>query len=115
MTTTTLRGNESKAAKIVHGTMLGLIWAIAAFWAWFVVASHFREGAALAVEGLTVVAPIVLAGWLVWKRPLWGGVLLVAFGAFTAGFFDHPAPRLLLSAPLGLAGIYFVWRGARAS
>lgn len=105
---------ESTASKLVHRTVLGLVWAVAAFWTWFVIASHWNDGPALLAEGLTIVIPIVGAAWLAWKRPLWAGVLFVAFGLATAWFFHNGAVYALMSGPLVAAGAYFVWRGTRA-
>lgn len=113
MTTITLQGNESRTTRAVRWTMLGLVWLVAAFWAWFVVASHWDEGPALAIEGLTVVVPIAFAAWLVWKKPLWGGVLLIALGAASAWRFANVPVWVAMSGPLVLAGAYFTWVGLR--
>lgn len=105
--------SESTTSKLVHRTMLGLVWAVAAFWTWFVIASHWNEGPALLAEGLTIVIPIVALAWLAWRKPLWAGALFVAFGAVTAWLFHNGAVYLYMSGPLLLAGAYFVWRGTR--
>lgn len=113
MTTLSLPASDSKGARLANRTMLGLVCLVAAFWAWFVIASHWNEGPALAVEGLTVVAPIAFAAWLAWRRPLWGGLLLLAFGAISAWRFASVPVWLSMSGPLLVAGAWFTWRGAR--
>jgi len=42
------------------------------------------------LSGLMHLLPVVLVGlvaWLCWKRPLWGGILLLAGAIFEAVFF----------------------------
>lgn len=57
-------------------------------------------------------APIVLLMWLGWKRPLWGGTLLLVIGILSflrfSNDFQDPgwlAPFLILSTPLLLSGL----------
>jgi len=59
--------------------------------------------------------PIALLMWLGWKRPLWGGVLLLVLSLITAYSFANPlrgtdwlAPLLIVIAPLILSGILFL-------
>lgn len=59
--------------------------------------------------------PIALLMWLGWKRPLWGGTLLLVLSFLTAYSFANPfrgvdwlAPLLIISAPLILSGILFL-------
>ena len=115
MTTISVHASEPKGVRIANRVMLAFVWFVAAFWAWFVIASHWNEGPALAAEGLTVVIPIAFAAWLVWKRPLWGGLVLIALGTISAWTFANAAVWILMSAPLVLAGAFFTWLGARRS
>lgn len=57
-------------------------------------------------------APIVLLMWLGWKRPFWGGILLLILGLVAwysiADAMRGPewlAPLLIIIAPLFLSGI----------
>jgi len=59
--------------------------------------------------------PIALLMWLGWKRPLWGGILLLALSLIAAYFFAHPLrgmnwlpPLLIIVAPLIISGILFL-------
>jgi len=59
--------------------------------------------------------PIALLMWLGWKRPLWGGILLLVLSLIAAYFFTNPlrgmnwlAPLLIIIAPLILSGILFL-------
>jgi hypothetical protein len=65
---------------------------------------------------LVQAVPIVLLMWLGWKRPLWGGILLLLLGFFTAITFSDAlrgpewlAPFLILVAPLLLSGLLLLW------
>lgn len=56
--------------------------------------------------------PIALLVWLGWKRPLWGGILLLVLSLIAAYSFanlfrgtDWLAPLLIIIAPLFLSGI----------
>jgi len=59
--------------------------------------------------------PIALLMWLGWKRPLWGGILLIVLSLIAAYSFANPirgtdwlAPLLIIVAPLMLAGLLFL-------
>jgi hypothetical protein len=59
--------------------------------------------------------PIALLMWLGWKRPLWGGILLLVLSLVAAYSFANPlsgadwlAPLLIIVAPLILSGILFL-------
>lgn len=59
--------------------------------------------------------PIALLMWLGWKRPLWGGVLLLVLSLIAAYSFANPlrgtdwlAPLLIIVTPLILSGILFL-------
>jgi len=59
--------------------------------------------------------PIVLLMWLGWKRPLWGGILMLVLSLIAAYSFATPlrgmdwlAPLLIIIAPLILSGILFL-------
>ena len=61
---------------------------------------------------LIVAVPIGLLMWLGWKRPVWGGILLLLAGVFAALFFSDAlrspewlAPFLIIVAPLLVAGL----------
>lgn len=56
--------------------------------------------------------PLVLVLWLGWKRPLWGGILLLMMGILSllrfSNVFQSPAwlaPFLILTFPLLLSGL----------
>jgi len=53
--------------------------------------------------------------WLGWKRPLWGGILLLVLSLIAAYSFANPlrgmdwlAPLLIVVTPLLLSGILFL-------
>jgi hypothetical protein len=59
--------------------------------------------------------PIALLMWLGWKRPLWGGILLLVLSLIAAYSFANPlretdwlAPLLIIVTPLLLSGILFL-------
>jgi len=59
--------------------------------------------------------PIALLMWLGWKRPLWGGTLLLVLSLIAAYSFANPlrgvdwlSPLLVIIAPLILSGILFL-------
>ena len=59
--------------------------------------------------------PIALLMWLGWKRPLWGGILLLVLSLIAAYAFTNPvsgrdwlAPLLIIVAPLIVSGILFL-------
>lgn len=64
---------------------------------------------------LAQAAPVLLVIWLGWKRPLWGGILLLLGAAFKALTFwrqfpgaDSPAmisPSVIMILPLALSGV----------
>ena len=61
---------------------------------------------------LIFAAPIALLMWLGWKRPAWGGKLLLLAGALAALFYSDAlrgpewlAPFLIIIAPLLVAGL----------
>jgi hypothetical protein len=66
-------------------------------------------------SGLGHLIPAALIGllmWLGWKRPMWGGILLLLAGVLAALFFSDAlrgpewlAPFLIIIAPLLLAGL----------
>jgi hypothetical protein len=56
--------------------------------------------------------PIGVLMWLGWKRPLWGGILLLLLGSLAALFFSDAlrgpgwlAPFLIIVGPLSLSGL----------
>ena len=64
---------------------------------------------------LVPVVFVVLVAWLCWKRPLWGGILLLAGGIFEAVFFGVTlrgagpggvaSPIIIMILPLVLGGL----------
>jgi hypothetical protein len=90
------------------------IWAVAAFWAYFVIASHFAEPMAL-LAGSAIFVPLILLGLAVPRWPGVVGVTLVILSVFAFRFFgvhrmmgDRPGQwgvLLLLVLPLLVAGI----------
>jgi hypothetical protein len=59
--------------------------------------------------------PIALLMWLGWKRPLWGGMLLLVLAFIAFQFFSDAlrgpewlAPFLIIVAPLLLSGFLFL-------
>jgi len=59
--------------------------------------------------------PIAFLMWLGWKRPLWGGILLLVLSLIAVYSFANPlrgvnwlAPLLIVVAPLILSGILFL-------
>jgi len=59
--------------------------------------------------------PIALLMWLGWKRPLWGGILMLVLSLIAVYSFANPlrgmdwlAPLLIIIAPLILSGILFL-------
>ena len=90
------------------------IWAVAAFWAFFVIASHFAQPMAL-LAGSAIFVPLILLGLAVPRWPRAVGVVLVILSVFAFRFFgvhrmmgDRPGQWgvfLLLVLPLLLAGI----------
>ena len=90
------------------------IWIVAAFWAFFVIASHFSEPMAL-LAGSAIFVPLILLGLAAPRWPRVVGVVLVVLSVFALRFFgvhrmmgDRPgqwAVFLLLVLPLLLAGI----------
>jgi hypothetical protein len=69
------------------------------------------------LSGLMHLVPVVLVGvvaWLGWKRPLWGGILLLAGAIFEAVFFGLAlrgagpgaviSPIIIMIFPLVLGG-----------
>jgi hypothetical protein len=89
------------------------IWVVAAFWAFFVIASHFAEPMAL-LAGSAIFVPLILLGWAVPRCPRVVGVVLVVLAGVAYRFFgvhrmlsDRPGQWgvfLLLVLPLLLAG-----------
>ena len=90
------------------------IWAVAAFWTFFVVASHFAEPMAL-LAGSAIFVPLILLGLAVPRYPRGVGVVLAILSVFAFRFFgvhrmmgDWPGQWgafLLLVLPLLLAAI----------
>lgn len=90
------------------------LWVVAAFWAFFVIASHFAEPMAL-LAGSAIFVPLILLGWAVPRCPRAVGVVLVVLSGVAYRFFDvhrmlgdRPGQWgvfLLLVLPLLLAGI----------
>jgi hypothetical protein len=93
-----------------------IVWA--GFWAWFALAVAYGGAEApppwwIPAGMLAVLALLVL---LAWKRPMAGGIALVAAGAAAASFFRHPATQALLAAPailLGIGCLALRWRERR--
>ena len=94
-------------------TVLGVLFAWAGMWVFFVVASHATEGPALLAEGVTVALPLVLLAWLACKRPLAAGLGLLLAGLAAAWSFRNPAAQLALAAPALAFGLFFSWLGWR--
>ncbi len=76
------------------------------------------ESAGGDLSGLMHLVPVVFGGlviWLCWKRPLWGGFLLLAGALFQVLRFGHAltnpssgtilAPLTILILPLALSGL----------
>jgi hypothetical protein len=70
------------------------------------------------LSGLMHLVPVVFVGlvvWLCWKRPLWGGLLLLAGAALQANIFGRAwmnaapsgmiAPLVIMILPLAFSGI----------
>ncbi len=73
-------------------------------------------------SGLGHFVPLILVGlaiWLGWKRPLWGGALLLVGAVLMALPFSRAwgdpqewlAPFLILILPLALSGLLFLFAG----
>lgn len=100
-----------KALKIAALVPLGFMVAILLIFA-------IGESVGGDLSGLMHLVPVVLVGlvaWLCWKRPLWGGILLLAGAVFEAVFFAaivlrdaNPggmvSPIIILILPLTLSG-----------
>jgi hypothetical protein len=81
------------------------------------------------LSGLMHLVPVVLVGlviWLCWKRPLWGGILLLAGAIFEAVFFaialrdagpgGMVSPIIIMILPLTLSGVLLLtaaWVGRK--
>jgi len=94
-----------------------LAWA--GFWTWFVLAVSFGEPPPppwwIPAAWIASLSALVFVGW---RWPGIGGAALIAAGAASAAYFDHPGARALLSAPafaLGIAGLALSWRAHRAA
>ena len=72
------------------------IWAVAAFWAFFVIASHFAEPMAL-LAGSAIFVPLILLGWAVPRSPRVVGAVLVVLSVVAYRFFD--VHRMLSDRP----------------
>jgi len=70
------------------------------------------------IQHVVQLTPLVLLGWLAWKRPLWGGTALIGLAVIFTGLYflvihGFPLPTVILTvaflfaAPF-LAGILFV-------
>lgn len=86
--------------RVLRLVLRGLLLAWAGFWAWFVVMVSLGESPAppwwIPLAWLASLAGLVV---LCWRRPTLGGLALVAAGAWSAYYFDHPGARALLAAP----------------
>jgi hypothetical protein len=70
------------------------------------------------IQHVVQLAPLVLLGWLAWKRPLWGGTALIALAVIFTGLYflvihGFPLPTVILTvaflfATPFVAGILFV-------
>jgi len=89
-----------------------LLLAWAGFWLWFVVANLVSDLRTvpwwIPVAWLTSLPTLVVLGW---KKPLLGGIALIAAGAWSATYFTHPGARALLAAPAVAIGIGLVLSG----
>jgi hypothetical protein len=81
------------------------------------------------LSGLMHLLPVVLVGlvaWLCWKRPLWGGILLLAGAIFEAVFFGLAfrragpggvvSPIIIMILPLMVSGVLLLaaaWIGRK--
>lgn len=82
-------------------------------WIAFIVLSRSEDRGSLLAQVGTVLLPLVVGAVLAWRKPLLGGLVLIAFGAVTAWFFDIAVMRLALSLPAIAFGLYFAWLGVR--
>lgn len=92
--------------------VLLVLWA--GFWAWFVASVGLSEGlfsSPYPATGLALLAVLVAAAW---RKPVLGGLLLLAFAAFSAYLFRAGAQALLgVSLPALLLGLSFLVLGPR--
>jgi hypothetical protein len=81
------------------------------------------------LSGLMHLVPVVFVGlviWLCWKRPLWGGILLLAGAIFEAVSFgilladvepgEVASPVIILILPLTISGVLLLaaaWVGRK--
>jgi hypothetical protein len=49
------------------------------------------------IQHVVQLAPLVLLGWLAWKRPLWGGMALIALALILTGLYFIFIPRFPLA------------------
>jgi hypothetical protein len=91
-------------SRILRSALRVSLVAWAGFWAWFVLAASLDQPPPLwiPVAWLTSLSLLVVLGW---RWPRLGGFVLVAAGAWSATYFDHPGARALLSAPALVIGI----------
>jgi hypothetical protein len=99
--------NRVSVRSVPRAALRVLLAAWAGFWGWFVLAVSYGGAEAappwwIPAAGLGVLAVLVVLGW---KRPLAGGIALVAVGLAAAAFFPNPAARALLAAPAVLLGL----------
>lgn len=86
--------------------------AFGSFWAFFVLASHWREPAAALLEAVSFVAPFFLLAWAANRWPRAVGILLIALPAFMlwqgiGDFLESPEQSLtfvLLLVPMLACG-----------
>src|SRR5262245_19311250 len=107
--------DRSRVSRVLRLVVRWLVLAWAGFWAWFVVAVSIGEPPppplwipAAWLAGLT--ALVVLC----WKRPVLGGLALLASGVWAFATFANPGARALLAAPaivLGLGCLASGWSG----
>jgi len=104
-------------AKLLRWVAWGLAILLAAFWAWFNVASGVYEWRESGDPGnfymhLVMPAVLALALYLCWKWPVIGGALLIALAVAMLFFFGHlhrfQQTILMLEAPFALTGILFI-------
>lgn len=106
------------ARRVLRLAIRGLVLAWAGFWAWFVVTVSIGEPPSPPLWIPTAwLASLTVLVVLCWKRPVLGGLALLASGIGAAAVFDDPGARALLAAPaivLGLACLASGWslRGA---
>jgi hypothetical protein len=113
MTARTLYEPAPAVPRGLRWTLVALLFAWTSLWLFFVVASHFDEPEALAVETLAVAAPLVALALLAWRKPLFGGIGLFAAGVAAAFAFQNAAAYTALALPAMVFGAAFFAIGLR--